>query len=1250
MRTRTTPKRSAARRRVLGLLLAGALAGVVALPAAAATFTVTKTADTADGSCDADCSLREAVIAANASPGPDSIVVPAGTYALSVQGGDEALAATGDLDLTDDVTIEGAGSANTIIDAANSPPATDRVFEILGSSVSVELTGLSIRNGYTYLLAANEDGGCIRSEGSLELSDVAISGCATPGSGGAIASFGSHLELHGSTIDGNRSMAVGSGIVASGTVLIENSAVTQNTTNDAGGTLDFSGDALHLSQVTFAENRDNGLGDGDFGAVLLRAGDVTIEDSTFRSNDRALHVLGGSVALSRSALADNRAFLTAAGIVNEGGDVNVSNSTFTRNVTSGYTAPPPVGTPHVIDNHSGHVSLTNVTFYDNGSPGYSGLPGYPPSRVAVLNHDDTAVATMHMANVLLMGECGTTGHVTSDGGNIESGGHTCGFSALGDQADVPAAALPLAPFATYRGTTASLPLLAGNLAIDAGVAAPCPTTDQNGTPRPQGAACDVGAYERLTCPPENPSCAPPSVTIEPATNLLPGGATLNATVNPNGSTTGARFELGTTTSYDTLIDYASPLSGNGVLPIAVAATGLVCQTTYHHRVLAWNDGDLVTSSDLAFTTATCPPPEVTTGGASNVTSSSARLSATVSPHSAVTHVSFEYGKTPSYGATSSSFTERGETPQSGQITISHLECSTLYHYRAVATSPGGTAYGDDATFTTTSDCSTPTATTLPATNVTATSARLNGTITPNGTTTQYFFEYGPTTSYGTATNPRNLAGAGPNYSVNSSLSGLTCQSTYHFRVAALTATETIYGEDQSFTTTSACPPPTVSAVTFSNTTSSGTTMSTSVNPNGLETTVSIEYGPTTSYGNVVSLGTVTGGASLPLSAAVSDLTCATTYHARAVATSTAGTTTTADRTVTPPCPVSITTAAAFAVTDTAATLAATFDPSSFSTFVHFDYGTSTAYGQVTPNRGPYVGTGTRGLNEVVTGLSCGTTYHFRGVLTSTQGPVLAQGDDLAFTTSACPPPPPPAATTLAPSAITGSGATLNATINPNGATTGVGFEYGLTTDYGGALFVGNYTGSTDTAVAQPITGLSCGATYHVRVVAQSVGGTTYGADLSFATSACPPPPPSVTTGNASAITTTGATLNASVNPNGSSTTVTFEYGTTTSYGSSKPAGAFTGSSAQPASAALTGLACATTYHFRAVAASAGGTTNGTDHTFTTAACSGGCQPTTATASNTGASGRGNVDLGLYLGPALVFVRTWRRKVAARNRS
>src|SRR5205823_14963190 len=86
-----------------------ALALGAAPGAGAATFTVTKTADAADGSCNADCSLREAVIAANAASGADTIVVPAGTYYLSHTGSAEDAAATGDLDITGDVTITGAG-------------------------------------------------------------------------------------------------------------------------------------------------------------------------------------------------------------------------------------------------------------------------------------------------------------------------------------------------------------------------------------------------------------------------------------------------------------------------------------------------------------------------------------------------------------------------------------------------------------------------------------------------------------------------------------------------------------------------------------------------------------------------------------------------------------------------------------------------------------------------------------------------------------------------------------------------------------------------------------------------------------------------------------------------------------------------------------------------------------------------------------------------------------------------------------
>ena len=78
------------------------------------TYLVTTTADTNDGRCDAQCSVREAILAANAHPGADTVRIPAGVYTLTIQGVNESAGATGDLDITGPVDVVGAGQGHTI--------------------------------------------------------------------------------------------------------------------------------------------------------------------------------------------------------------------------------------------------------------------------------------------------------------------------------------------------------------------------------------------------------------------------------------------------------------------------------------------------------------------------------------------------------------------------------------------------------------------------------------------------------------------------------------------------------------------------------------------------------------------------------------------------------------------------------------------------------------------------------------------------------------------------------------------------------------------------------------------------------------------------------------------------------------------------------------------------------------------------------------------------------------------------------
>ena len=191
---------------------------------------------------------------------------------------------------------------------------------------------------------------------------------------------------------------------------------------------------------------------------------------------------------------------------------------------------------------------------------------------------------------------------------------------------------------------------------------------------------------------------------------------------------------------------------------------------------------------------------------------------------------------------------------------------------------------------------------------------------------------------------------------------------------------------------------------------------------------------------------------------------------------------------------------------------------------------------------------------------------------------------------------------------TSGGATVRADINPEGSDTHYYIQYGSGLSYGSVVpaspaDVGS--GSAFVRVSQSIFNLQPLHTYHWRVVATNSGGTTDGADQLFAT---PPPTtpqgaPVATTGSATAITSTGATLNGTVNPSGSATTYHFQYGTTSGYGAVAPVPDGSAGSDRAAHAeqvAVTGLSPNTTYHFRIVASSAGGTSSGADHMFRTA--------------------------------------------------
>ncbi len=315
-----------------------------------------------------------------------------------------------------------------------------------------------------------------------------------------------------------------------------------------------------------------------------------------------------------------------------------------------------------------------------------------------------------------------------------------------------------------------------------------------------------------------PATSPPATVVaKPASSIAKTSATLNGTVNPNGGEVSkCEFEYGPTLSYGKTAACVPP-PGAGEAPVAVSAaiTGLAANTTYHYRIVAVGPGGTSVGADETFKTLPNPP-TVVTKAASVIAQTTATLNATVNPNGGeVSKCEFEYGETISYGKTVScaSLPGTGTSPVEVSAAITGVTANATYHFRISATNATGTSKGADETFKTLPNA--PTVVTKAASVIAQTTATLNATVNPNGgEVSKCEFEYGPTASYGKTAQCVSPPGAGEAaVAVFAAITGLTANTTYHYRLVAVGSAES-KGSDEAFKTL-ANPPTVVSESTSS---------------------------------------------------------------------------------------------------------------------------------------------------------------------------------------------------------------------------------------------------------------------------------------------------------------------------------------------------------------------------------------------------------------------------------------------------
>lgn len=257
--------------------------------------------------------LRAAIQEANALAGENVIILSAGTYILDIAGGDEDLAATGDLDIRDNLIIRGQGVDETIIDVNEANGFLDRIFQVF-AGITLTLEDLTITGGR---LTGSDDGAGIRNSGTTTLRNVKVEGNESEDSAGGINNTGT-MYIIDSTITGNTAASSGGGIRNTGILEISGSTLSGNSTDRDGGALFNAGAGV----VTVTNTTWSGNTATRSGGAIRNTATLNATNNTMTLNSAGTS--GGAIANSGTASLQNNLVLgnTAAVDVELTGDYN----------------------------------------------------------------------------------------------------------------------------------------------------------------------------------------------------------------------------------------------------------------------------------------------------------------------------------------------------------------------------------------------------------------------------------------------------------------------------------------------------------------------------------------------------------------------------------------------------------------------------------------------------------------------------------------------------------------------------------------------------------------------------------------------------------------------------------------------------------------------------------------------------------------------------------------------------------------